>query len=248
MSEPLVVMDGLTIRAPSRTLVEDITFTIYGGRVTALVGPSGAGKSLTARAVMCVLDVDPGLVGGSLHYPALDPNIDWYEGVRGGGMPAQQRLLARTRHLRGAYFTYSPQAASSALNPGRTIGRQLAMAIARRETPPADLGAEIRRILHQVGLQPWAAGALAGELSGGMAQRAALAIAVAPKPRLVIADEPETGLDPVLRRAVVELLVRVCKEEGAGLLLISHHAETVRRIADDVIQLRGQHGETGGTA
>jgi ABC-type glutathione transport system ATPase component len=52
----------------------------------------------------------------------------------------------------------------------------------------------------------------------------------------------------VLRRAVVELLVTVCKDEGAGLLLISHHRETVRRIADEVIQLHGQHGETGGTA
>ncbi len=248
MSEslPLVVVEGLTIRAPSRTLVEGVTFTVHSGRVTALVGPSGAGKSLTARAVMCVLDVDPGLAAGSLRYPAIDPHTDWYEGVRGAGMAAQKKLLARTRHLRGAYFTYSPQAASSALNPGRTIGRQLAMAIARRPEAPADLGAEIRRILQEVGLQPWAAGALPGELSGGMAQRAALAIAVAPKPKLVIADEPETGLDPVLRRAVVELLVKVCKQEGAGLLLISHHAETVRRIADDIIQLRGQDGETGG--
>lgn len=248
MTEPLVVMDGLTVRAPTRTLVDGVSFTIRGGRVTALVGPSGAGKSLTARSVMCVLDVDPGLVAGSLRYPALDPDTDWYEGVRGVGMAAQRKLLARTRHLRGAYFTYSPQAATSALNPGRTIGRQLAMAIARRETTPNNLPAEVRRILQQVGLQPRAAGALPGELSGGMAQRAALAIAVAPKPRLVIADEPETGLDPVLRRAVVELLVTVCKDEGAGLLLISHHQETVRRIADDVIQLRGQHGETGGTA
>ena len=250
MSEqaPLVVMDGLTINAPTRTLVEGVSFEIQGGRVTALVGPSGSGKSLTARATMCVLDVDPGLVAGSLRFPALDPALDWYEGVRGGGMSAQRKLLARTRHLRGAYFAYSPQAATSALNPGRTIGRQLAMAIARRQTPPNDLSAEIRRILGQVGLQPGAAGALPGELSGGMAQRAALAVAVAPKPRLVIADEPETGLDPLLRRAVVELLVRVCKEEGTGLLLISHHKETVQRIADDVIQLKGQHGETGGAA
>lgn len=248
MTAPLVEMDNLTIRAPSRTLVEGVSFQIHPGRVTALVGPSGAGKSLTARAAMCVLDVDPGLVAGSLRYPAVDPSTDWYEGVRGGGMRAQQRLLARTRHLRGAYFTYSPQAATSALNPGRTIGRQLVMAIARRDTPPDDLGAEVRRILAQVGLQPRASGALPGELSGGMAQRAALAIAVAPKPRLVIADEPETGLDPVLRRAVVELLVRVCRDEGAGLLLISHHKDTVRRIADDVIQLKGRDGETGGTA
>ena len=96
-----------------------------------------------------------------------------------------------------------------------------------------------------VGLAPDAAGALPGELSGGMCQRAALAIAVAPKPQLVVADEPETGLDPVLRRAVIELLVRVCREHGAGLLLISHNHETVDRIADTVVEL-GRTGDAGG--
>lgn len=245
MTAALVEMRGLTIRAPKRVLVEDIEFDILPHRVTALVGPSGSGKSLTARATMCVLDVDPGLVRGSLRYPALDPSVDWFDGVRGGGMRAQNALLGRSRHLRGAYFTYSPQAATSALNPGRTIGRQIALAIGRRETPPDSLSSEIRRILAQVGLDPRASGALPGELSGGMCQRAALAIAVAPKPRLVIADEPETGLDPVLRRAVVELLVEVSKEEGAGLMLISHHADTVSRIADDVITLPGRGSDEG---
>ena len=80
-------------------------------------------------------------------------------------------------------------------------------------------------------------GALPNELSGGMCQRAALAIAIAPLPRLVIADEPETGLDPVLRRSVIDLLVRVCKQNLAGLLLISHHKETVEKIADNVVTL-----------
>jgi ABC-type glutathione transport system ATPase component len=70
-----------------------------------------------------------------------------------------------------------------------------------------------------------------------MCQRAALAIAVAPKPRLVIADEPETGLDPVLRRQVVELLLTVGKAHDCGILLISHHEDTVERIADHVIRL-----------
>ncbi|MEC7947080.1 MAG: ATP-binding cassette domain-containing protein [Myxococcota bacterium] len=242
----LVELRDLCIRAPDRALVDGVDVTVLPGRVTALVGPSGAGKSLTARAVMCVLDVSPGLARGRLRYPALDPEMDWFAGVHGGGMRAQERLLARTRGLRGAYFTYSPQAASSALNPGRTIGHQLAIAIGRRTDAPASLSAEIRRILDQVGLAHTASAALPRELSGGMAQRAALAIAVAPKPRLVIADEPETGLDPVLRRAVVELLVDVCRDEGAGLLLISHHASTVRRIADDIVRLRGPDGEEGG--
>ena len=78
--------------------------------------------------------------------------------------------------------------------------------------------------------------------SGGMCQRAALAIAVAPNPKLVIADEPETGLDPILRRSVIELLIRVTKI-SFGLLLISHHEDSVERIADDVVRLRPLGGE-----
>lgn len=237
MSLPLVELRDLAVAAPDRMLVDGIDVDVLPGRVTALVGQSGSGKSLTARSIMCVLDVDPGLTRGVLKFPALDPSQDWYEGVRGGGPRAQKALLKRTRHLRGAYFTYSPQSASSALNPGRTIGRQLELVIGRRQTLPADTGAEIRSILSSVGLGASAAAATPAELSGGMCQRAALAIAIAPRPRLVIADEPETGLDPVLRRAVIELMVSVCKDYGAGLLLISHHESTVRRIADDVVRL-----------
>lgn len=242
MTTPLVTLRDLAVAAPDRMLISGVDLDVMPGEVTALIGPSGSGKSLTARSVMCVLDVDPGIQRGSLVLPALDPDTDWFDGVLGKGVRAQKALLRRTRHLRGAYFTYSPQSASSALNPGRTIGRQLQLAISRREQPPADLGREIVSILADVGLGPEAARAVPGELSGGMCQRAALAIAVAPKPRLVIADEPETGLDPVLRRAVVELLVRVCKDHGAGLLLISHNHDTVDRIADTVVELPGPEG------
>jgi len=100
------------------------------------------------------------------------------------------------------------------------------------------LSQEILRILGQVGLDRASVGALPSELSGGMCQRAALAIAIAPNPQLVIADEPETGLDPVLRRAVIELLVKVVRQNGAGLVLISHHEDTVERIADAVVRLK----------
>ena len=238
----LLELKGLTIQAPQRLLVEDVDLAVYPREVTALIGPSGSGKSLTARACMCVLDVDPGLKAGTLRYPALDPKQDWFEGVRGGGMRAQRQLLKHSRHLRGNYFSYSPQSASSALNPGRTIGRQLELAIGRRDPPPADIGAEIALILTEVGLLPENASALAGELSGGMCQRAALAVAIAPQPQLVIADEPETGLDPVLRRTIIELLVTVCKDHGAGLLLISHHEDTVNRIADHIVRLTPPSG------
>jgi ABC-type glutathione transport system ATPase component len=81
------------------------------------------------------------------------------------------------------------------------------------------------------------AASVPGELSGGQCQRAALAIAMACAPRVLLADEPETGLDPVLRRQVVELLVTVGKAHGCGILLISHHEDTVSRIAERVVRL-----------
>lgn len=235
---PLLHLAGLTIHAPGRVLVKDIHVQVYAGEVTALCGPSGAGKSLTARACMGVLDVVPGLMAGSLRFPAHSPK-DWFADVVGKGKSAQQALLRDTETLRGGYLSYSPQAASSALNPGRTIGRQMEIAVGRRATPvaPAELGAVIRELLDEVGLAPYVATSLPGELSGGMCQRAALAIAMASEPRVLIADEPETGLDPVLRRQVVELLLTVGKAHDCGILLISHHEDTVERIADHVIRL-----------
>lgn len=232
----LLVMKDLCIRAPHRTLVDGVDVEVHAGKVTAVVGHSGSGKSLSARACMCVLDVEPGLERGELRYPGISGD-DLFAGVRGGGGRAQASLLRRTRVYRGGYVTYSPQSASSALNPGRTIGAQLAIAIARRESAPASLADAIRDVLDEVGLPHRASAALPGELSGGMAQRAALALAIAPQPKIMIADEPETGLDPVLRRVVTELMLQVAADHNVGLLLISHNMDTVRRCADTVVRV-----------
>ena len=233
----LIDLQDLAIETSERVLIEGVSMVVNPGRVTALVGPSGSGKSLTARVCMGVIDPGLLLVRGSLSYPAIDPSKDWLADCMDDA--GEARLLAETEELRGSYFSYSPQAASSALNPGRTVGRQLEIAILRRDEPPDDMGLAIGEILRDVGLEMAVARALPGALSGGMCQRAALAVAVAPKPRLVVADEPETGLDPVLRRTVIELLVEVVRGHGAGLLLISHHEDTVARIADDVVRLGG---------
>jgi ABC-type glutathione transport system ATPase component len=236
LNEVLLELRDLTIATTERSLCEGVSLDIRQGRVTALVGHSGSGKTLSARAVMGVIDVDPGLVRGTLRYPGLSDR-DWFAGVRGGGLAAQKRLMRETAPLRGGYITYSPQSAASALNPGRTVGRQIEIAIARRKEAPKDIGQAIKDVLAEVGLPPRAAAALPAELSGGMAQRAALAIAIAPNPPIMIADEPETGLDPVLRRVVTQLMLEVAKEHRVGLLLITHNMDTVDRIADDVVRL-----------
>jgi ABC-type glutathione transport system ATPase component len=235
-TEVLLELTDLCIRTPERNLVDGVSFSVRAGRVTAVVGHSGSGKTLSARAAMGVIDVDPGITRGSLRYPGISTE-DLFAGFLNGGMRAQARLTKKTARYRGGYVTYSPQSASSALNPGRTVGRQIEIAVARRETQPDNIAKEIRSILDEVGLPPRASGALVGELSGGMAQRAALAAAIAPHPRVMIADEPETGLDPVLRRVVTELMLQVARNHGVALMLISHNMDTVARVADDVVRI-----------
>lgn len=233
----LLDLSDLCIKTADRTLVDGVSYSVRAGKVTAVIGHSGSGKSLSARAAMGVLDVVPGLARGSLRFPGWSGDRDWFANVRGMGAGAQRRLLAETTILRGGYLTYSPQSASSALNPGRTIGRQLEIAIGRREKPASNIGQVVREVLNEVGLPARAAYALPRELSGGMAQRAALAIAIAPQPRIMIADEPETGLDPVLRRVVTELMLEVARKHGVGLMLISHNMDTVDRVADVVVKI-----------
>jgi oligopeptide transport system ATP-binding protein len=237
MSEMLLSLRDLEIRTHERVLVTGVSLDVKRGEVTALIGHSGSGKSLTARAVMGVIDVEPGRSAGSLLFPALSGERNWFEGV--DSVVAQHTLAKATTHLRGGYITYSPQSASSALNPGRTIGRQLEICLARRKTPPADVATEIISVLAEVGLPARAARALPRELSGGMAQRAAVAISIAPEPTILIADEPETGLDPVLRRLVTELMLEVAANHGVGMLLISHNMDTVKRVANNVVRIGG---------
>jgi ABC-type glutathione transport system ATPase component len=236
VSGHLLELRGLVVRAGDRTIVPGVDVDVYAGRVTALCGPSGAGKTVTARVCMGVVDVEPGVVAGTLRYPARDGR-DWLAGRLGGGPRAWAQLDRETTALRGPWLAYAPQAAASALNPARTIGRQLELAASRRSRP-TPLVPLVLALLGEVGLDPSVVRRLPGELSGGQCQRAALAVAMASEPRVLVADEPETGLDPVVRRQVVELLVAVSRRHGAGLLLISHHADTVERIADHVIRLK----------
>ncbi len=232
----VLILEDLAIRTPERRLVDGVSLRLVRGQVTALVGPSGAGKSLSARAAMGVIDVAPGLERGSLWLPAHAEG-DLFAGVAGGGARAHRRLSRRMRPLRGRVLSYAPQAAATALNPGRTLGWQLAMALRRRSTRPASEADAIRALLARVGLEPAVARALPRELSGGMAQRAALAVALAPEPAILVADEPEAGLDPITRRTIVELLQALAEEERVALWLVSHSTEIVERIAATVVDL-----------
>ena len=119
----LIELRDLWIATHQRDLVKGVDVDIFPEQVTALCGPSGSGKSLTARAMMSVLDVSPGLKGGHLRYPTINANRDWFADVVGKGMSAQQRLLKQTQHLRGHFVTYSPQSARLSIRGVRSVGR-----------------------------------------------------------------------------------------------------------------------------
>lgn len=239
MNDPRLIVEGLTIEGPERVLARDVSFEARAGEVTGLTGPSGVGKSISVRAAMGMVEVQPGIVAGSVRYPGVVEG-DLLAGVRGAGERGRRLLEARTRALRGHWVTLAPQAAASALNPGRTVGAQLARSLERRTepTPPGF----VRRLLAEVGLGSEVLELGPAALSGGMAQRVALAVALAPGPRVLIADEPETGLDPVLRQGLLTLLGRLGPQHGIATVLISHDPASVEALAHTVVRLEAARG------
>jgi ABC-type glutathione transport system ATPase component len=220
-----LVVEGLRIQAGDRTLVQDTSFTWSAGEILALVGPSGAGKSLTARALMGLVDAEPGVTGGDLVFEhagvQLRPLRDWQ------GLGPTQRLQ-RFSALRGSWVSWLPQHTQSALDPYQRVGTQLAAV----RQGPVDVVACLRR----VGMEhpDRVAGLWPHELSGGMAQRVCVAQLLARNSPMLILDEPTGGLDASAARQLAQLM-RALADGGHGLLWISHDLRLVRQFADHVM-------------
>ncbi len=235
---PLLRVADLRIEVPEnghrRTLVDGVSFAVGPGERVALVGESGSGKSLTALACLGLTPEPTVIAGGSIQVDGAElMNLD----------------EASARHLRGGRLALVFQEPSSSLNPVLSIGYQI------RETlhahRPMDRGAAVREalgLLEEVGLEPAGevARAYPHQLSGGQAQRAALAVALAGAPSLLIADEPTTGLDTTAQHAILALLLRLSTERSMGLLLITHDLAVAAVIARSCrIMYAGEIVETG---
>jgi len=223
--ETLLEIDGLRVQFPGSPgpvrAVDGLTLSIRRGETYALVGESGCGKSATALAIIRL--VEPGrIVGGRIRF----------EGRELLDLPEREM-----RHVRGARIGFVFQEVSAALNPVLRIGDQVAEAVrAHRSVTRADARAEAVRLLGLVALPDPAsqARAYAHELSGGMKQRAMLAIALACSPALLIADEPTTALDVTIQAQILDLLRRLRRELGLTVLLITHDLGVVAENADRV--------------
>jgi ABC-type dipeptide/oligopeptide/nickel transport system ATPase component len=213
-----LVAEGLRIDAGARTLVEDASFRVGAGEIVALVGSSGSGKTVTARALLGMIPFAPGRVAGRV-------------AVTVGGVTTTPRTDADFRPLRGGALGLLWQDARAALDPLRTVGAQVLAAarLAGITVPAAELLARagFPDPLRVARLYPH-------ELSGGMAQRAAIAVALARDSRFLVADEPTTGLDPSVQREILAQLSALAAA-GRGLLFITHDLRLLPGFATRVV-------------
>ncbi|GAC67363.1 ATP-binding cassette domain-containing protein [Gordonia soli] len=198
-------------------VLDGVDLTVERERVTALVGESGCGKSMVAAALTGLLPPGSTVSGASI--------------VDGIDLAPDD---PRWRGLRGHRVGLVPQSAATSFTPVRTVGDQLdevVTALSGESTPA--------RLCADVGLPPGVLSKYPHEISGGMAQRAAVAAAIAGRPEVLIADEPTASLDPVLAQRIWHLLADQA-EAGAAVLVVTHDLETMRRVGrcDSVALMR----------
>jgi len=232
---PLLQVRGLTVRFGDRAVVQGVDLDIAAGQRLALVGESGSGKTVTALALLRLLD--GAQVQGS---------------VRLAGRELLTLTAAQMRAVRGKDSAMIFQEPMTALNPLHPVGRQVAEALELHEgLSKRAAWAQAVDLLAQMGIADaqHRARDYPHQLSGGQRQRAMIAMALACRPRLLLADEPTTALDVTVRRQILDLLDRLQADTGLSLLFITHDLHLVRHHADAVAVMRaGCIVETGPVA
>ena len=226
-------------------VVKGVSLSLARGRTLALVGESGSGKSVIAQAIMGILPRNGRIASGRILFddPAEEiPPVD---------IASLERDSAQMRKMRGGRIGMIFQEPMSSLSPVHTIGDQISEAFRlHRPKEASQYRARTEAMLDLVGFRDprRAFGQYSFELSGGLRQRAMLAMALICKPALLIADEPTTALDVTVQMQILKLMRDLQREIGMGLLLITHDLGVVANIADDVVVIyHGQIMEAGST-
>ncbi|MCA0849583.1 ABC transporter ATP-binding protein [Salipiger thiooxidans] len=235
-TRPLLHVDGLSMRIYDRQILRDVSLTIAPGEIVALTGESGSGKSMTAFATM-----------GLLPFAAETSGALRFDGTDLLTLP-EERLCA----LRGRDIGMVFQEPMTALNPVQRIGDQVAETILiHKAAPRAEARRRAAEALARVGLPADRVPPTRypHELSGGQRQRVVIAMAIALRPRLLIADEPTTALDVTTQAQILELLRGFVRDEGMGLMMITHDLAVVSEMADRIAVMKdGEIVEQGETA
>jgi ABC-type dipeptide/oligopeptide/nickel transport system ATPase component len=262
-SSLLLDVQGLEVHFGSTSdpvrAVDHVDFQIFSGEIVALVGESGSGKSISALSLAKLVPEPAGrIVGGKIFFQPLEKQ-------KGAGSLSAEALAkeeacfqgletlglkeSELRKIRGREIAYIFQEPATSLNPVFTIGWQIGEAI-RLHRKGVRVKAEVVKLLADVGLPDpkRTAKAYPHELSGGMQQRAMIAMALACDPDLLVADEPTTALDVTVQKQILELLVELRRTRGLSILLITHNLGIVADIADRVyVMNNGKIVESGET-
>ncbi|MDZ7670462.1 MAG: ABC transporter ATP-binding protein [Gammaproteobacteria bacterium] len=239
MSEPLLQVDDLRVEFDTYggtvQAVRGVSFAVAAGQTLAIVGESGCGKSVTVQSLMGLTPMPPGrITSGSAR-------------LRG------EEILGRTRiggrEIRGREIGMIFQDPMTSLNPTMTIGEQIAETLeVHRGWSRKRAFARAVELLDMARIPEAAARArqYPFEFSGGMLQRAMIAMAIACEPALLIADEPTTALDVTIQAQVLDLMDDLQRETGMAIVLITHDLGVVARMADEVVVMyAGQVAEQG---
>jgi ABC-type dipeptide/oligopeptide/nickel transport system ATPase component len=224
-------------RGPDRVqAVRNIHLTIRAGETLAVVGESGSGKSVTGLALTRLLPEPPAVYASGK--------------ILVEGRDVLKMSAAELRKLRGGQIAYVFQEPSTSLNPVFTIHTQIAEAIALHRTDVKNVDAEVERCLDLVGIvnARQRMRDYPHQLSGGMQQRAMIAMALACQPRLLVADEPTTALDVTIQAQILDQMRLLKQQTGMAMLLITHNFGIIGGIADRVVVMfRGSIVEEGPT-
>lgn len=217
--------------------VERVSLNVAKGETVAIVGESGSGKSVTSYTVMRILDRAGRIAQGTITF---------------GGMDIGRAREDTMRDLRGREMSMIFQNPRAALNPIRKVGHQIEDVLIRHvQAVPSDAKAKAIAMLAQVRIaRPEERyHAYPFELSGGMCQRIVIALALACRPQLLVADEPTTGLDVTTQKAVMDLIMDLTRERGMSTILITHDLGLAAATCDKVVVMeKGQVVETAPSA
>ena len=199
--------------------VDELSFSLRPRERFGLAGESGSGKSTMALAILRMIKPPGRIEGGAV----------WLDDIALSGLADDEM-----RRLRLAAIAMVPQGSMNSLNPVARIRQQISDALADHgeRLSKRDAETRIRTLLAQVGLPPEIADRYPHELSGGMKQRACIAIAICLRPKVIIADEPTSALDVVVQRQVMETLGHVQAELGAAVILIGHDIGLMAQFVD----------------
>lgn len=210
---PRLEVENLSRRYDGRLVVDDISLAVMPGQVTCLLGPSGCGKSTTLRIIAGVETQDSGIV-------RVDGDIIC-DAAGAARVPPEERQI-------GLMFQ------DFALFPHLTVAGNVAFGL---KGPRAKIADRVAELLERVGLGHFV-NSYPHELSGGEQQRVALARALAPRPRIMLMDEPFSGLDNRLRDGIRDETLDILREEDAAVLLVTHEPDEAMRMADEIALMR----------